>query len=54
MPGPLLCLIYINDIVIEVERDSSAFANDTSLIKPWKDDYDTVTVNNELIQFLKG
>ncbi len=35
--GPLLFLIYISDMVNGVERDlRSAFADDTSLIKPLK------------------
>ena len=31
--GPLLFLIYINDIVSDIESDINLFADDTSLIK---------------------
>ena len=35
--GPLLFLIFINDIENEIESDMSLFADDCSLIKPYYD-----------------
>ena len=35
--GPLLFLIYISDMAEGINSDPSAFAGDTSLIKPLQD-----------------
>ncbi len=48
--GPLLCLIYVSDMTEGVISDFSAFADDTSLIRPLKDPNDIQTVNGDLEQ----
>ena len=47
--GPLLFLIYINDIADEIESDPHTYADDTNLLKPFKNVDDAVqTINRDL------
>jgi ribonuclease P/MRP protein subunit RPP40 len=46
--GPLLFLIFINDIVDDVECDPFLYADDTCLLKALKNNPDIAPINNDL------
>ncbi len=46
--GPLLFLIYVNDLVDGLSSDQSMYADDTSLIKPLRNNSDIDCVNADL------
>ena len=49
--GPLLFIIYMNDIVDEIESDILIFADDTSLMAAGNDPAETVEIlNRDLIK----
>ena len=46
--GPLLFLMYMNDIVENISSDASLFADDTSLIRPIRNQTDVDALNDDL------
>jgi hypothetical protein len=47
--GPLLCLIYINDITCDLQSDSFLYADDTSLLEIVDDPtFSAVSFNNKI------
>ena len=52
--GPLLFLVYINDLPNELKSNVKLFADDTSLLTTVKDENDSANVfNNDLLLILK-
>ena len=52
--GPLLFIIYINDITEEIESDILIFADDTSLFASGKDPSETAEILNKDLEKLDG
>ena len=44
--GPLLFIIYMNDIINDIESDILIFADDTSLFATWSDPAETADILN--------
>ena len=53
--GPLLFLVYINDLLIGIESNASIFADDTSLFKIATNNHESTSVlNNDLVRSPNG
>ena len=48
MLGPLLFLIFVNDIVEDITCEPFLYADDTCLFRVLKDDFDVLPINNDL------
>ena len=49
--GPLLFLVYINDLLIGIESNARIFADDTSLFKISSNNHESTSVlNNDLVK----
>ena len=47
--GPLLFIIYMNDIIVDIESDILIFADDTSLLATGSDPTETAEISNRYL-----